>query len=90
MPTHWIRDEVQPGDIAVFRDRKNGAVQNTGHVAFFRAMDEKKVEVLGGNQGGAGAGGGGVTVSEYPVRSAARELYGFISVRKLAPLPTES
>lgn len=50
-------DAAKPGDIAVFSRGRDG-----GHVGFFQGYDENgNVRIIGGNQGGASAGGGGVT-----------------------------
>ena len=62
----------QPGDLAVF-DRGGGA----GHVGFFSGFtDDGRIRVIGGNQGGAAMGGGGVTEAVYGTDN----LLGFRSV----------
>lgn len=65
-------DTPQPGDIAVFsRGDPNGPY---GHVGFFQGYDENGgIRVLGGNQGGANMGGGGVSEAVY----GADRLLGF-------------
>ena len=65
-------DTPQIGDIVVFsRGDPNGPF---GHVGFFQGYDDQgNIRVLGGNQGGAQMGGGGVTESVY----GADRLLGF-------------
>lgn len=48
-------DEAQPGDVVVFEWR-----DGSHHVALFLDQDEERVQVIGGNQGGAAAYGGEV------------------------------
>lgn len=56
-------DEPQVGDVVVL---ERGAPPY-GHVGFFAGFaPDGSIQILGGNQGGAAQGGGGVTVSNFP------------------------
>jgi len=67
-----VSDAPKQGDVVVLsRGDPNGW---EGHVGFFDGYNEDgSVRILGGNQGGAANGGGGVSIASYP----ANKVLGF-------------